>query len=119
MSVSYLSNKQRKCDFERPSLYRTQALQIIKIKYYRQAVKVNCKKYGYYGVFISHTTLKKISKNKLSTLFETTENPAKNSIIQEFYLLDREVKCTLSFGGYWFYKGYRNCFCDVHIIKSP
>lgn len=58
-------------------------------------------------------------QNKLSTLFETTENTAKNSIIQGFYLLDREVKCTLSFGGYWFYKGYRNYFCDVHIKKSP
>ena len=99
--MSHLSNKQRKCDFERPSLYRTQALQIIKIKYYRQAVKVNCKKYGYYGVLspIHHL---KTSKNKLSTLFETTENTAKNSIIQGFSLLDRGANYTLSFGGYGF-----------------
>ena len=88
MSVSYLSNKQRKCDFERPSLSRTQSQQIIKIKYNRQAVKVGSKKYGYYGGLSSTQHLKNI-QNKLSTLFETTENTAKNRIAQRFYLLDR------------------------------
>lgn len=90
MSVSYLSNKQRKCDFERPSLYRTQALQIIKIKYYIQAVKVNCKKYGYYGVFISHTTRKKYPKTNCQLYLKQPKIQLKTALYRGFiYWIER------------------------------
>ena len=62
---------------------------------------MNCKKYGYYGGVISHTSLKKHPKQVVNFI-ETTENTAKNGIIQGFSLLDRGVNYTLSFGGYGF-----------------